>query len=325
MRIQFLDNVKILASLLVIFAHLYSTYSPQRLYIYAFHMPLFFIISGVLHKYDGTIQLRKYTKKLVLPIIVFFVFFSIFYIPFEFYMHRLSGLGVITNAWGGGNLLYVIILYMTNNIKGLILGNDCSNVVLWFLYALLWCKIILDVKKLLCRTTMREVIFWIIIFFGIIKRPSYFYIGQAFMAFPFYYLGYNSKKVIMRIENKKYSNFIIPIAILSVLITLFNGRVSMSGLSYGSHSILISIPLFYFNAILGCIALLLISARLPSINIDNSANSLITVLGIQMIFVIIYKHILGDNANILISLIFTCIIFFICHLLHKFIFSRILK
>lgn len=111
MRIQFLDNAKILASLLVIFAHLYSTYSPQRLYIYAFHMPLFFYISGVLHKYDGTIQLRKYTKKLVLPIIVFFVFFSIFYIPFEFYMHRLSGLGVITNAWGG--VIYCMSLYYT--------------------------------------------------------------------------------------------------------------------------------------------------------------------------------------------------------------------
>lgn len=345
MRITFLDNTKILACLLVIFAHLYSTYSPQRLYIYAFHMPLFFTISGVLHKYNGKIQLRKYLKKTFWPIIIYFIFFSILYIPLEYMISPDSVEKIETKVsdslrirwiWSkltelinfteveGGKLLCYIYLYIIQNIRNLIFGQDCSNVVLWFLYALLWCKIILDIKNLFFNSKLLSVVFWSMILLGLIKQPSYFYFGQGIMAFPFYYIGYKYKALTPKIESKKYSLYIIPIALLSVAITIFNGRVSMSGLNYGTHHLLISMPVFYLNALIGSAALLLLGASLPSINFDNSTNSLITVLGAQMIFVIIFKHIFGDNPNIIVAIISTFIIFYICHLLHKYVFSRIL-
>ena len=81
-RINFLDNAKILTVILVIFGHLYGTFSVERLYMYAFHMPLFFMISGMLHKHVGDgIQIKKYLNKILLPIIVFFAAFSVFFIP----------------------------------------------------------------------------------------------------------------------------------------------------------------------------------------------------------------------------------------------------
>lgn len=330
MRIQLLDNAKILGCLLVIFAHLYSTYSPQRLYIYAFHMPLFFTISGILHKYNGTIQVMKYSRKIILPIVIYFTSFSIFYIIFKSLTSyepcgRQVLHGYIFDAWGGGKLLNDIYLYIRMNFKNLILGYDCSNVVIWFLYALFWCKLILDVKEQFFKTKICSILFWIIIMICIIKRPTYFYIGQAIMAFPFYYIGYKCKAIIINIENKEYSVYIIPITILSILITIYNGRVSMSGCCFGGHNLLISIPLFYLNALLGSVALLLFCTCLPSINIDKSADSLITILGTQMIFVILFNHIFGNNANILVALLSTFFIFYICHLLHKYIFSRILR
>lgn len=339
MRIQYLDNVKILGCLLVIFSHLYSMYSPQRLFIYAFHMPLFFMVSGILHKYNGTLQIRKYTRKIILPIIIYFVVFSIYHICFEYltsthvhqtyYYDKPDGITkwsetLIFFGDGGGKLLCIIYLYIKHNFRNLILGYDCSNVVLWFLYALFWCKIILDVKQQFFKRKISKIIFWIIISICITKRPTYFYIGQAFMAFPFYYVGYKYKAILKDFENKKYSVYIIPITVLSILITVFNGRVSMSGCTFGNHSLPISIPLFYINAFLGSIALLLLGAYIPSINIDNSAKSLITILGIQMIFVISFTKIFGDNPNTLLAILSTLVIFYMCHLLHKYIFYKIL-
>lgn len=49
-RIVFLDTSRAMAMFLVVFAHLYASDSKECLYIYAFHMPFFFFVSGMLHK-----------------------------------------------------------------------------------------------------------------------------------------------------------------------------------------------------------------------------------------------------------------------------------
>jgi fucose 4-O-acetylase-like acetyltransferase len=49
-RLVYFDLARCMAFFLTVFAHLYSVNSGVRLYIYAFHMPLFFLLSGYLHK-----------------------------------------------------------------------------------------------------------------------------------------------------------------------------------------------------------------------------------------------------------------------------------
>ena len=48
-RTQWIDSAKGLGILLIFFGHVYSTVTPSALYvyIYAFHVPLFFFISGL--------------------------------------------------------------------------------------------------------------------------------------------------------------------------------------------------------------------------------------------------------------------------------------
>ncbi len=84
-RIPLLDYVRVLTAFLVIYGHLYP-YDPNnyvRVFIYQFHMALFFVVSGMLHKYNGTIQARKYIRTILIPVVfyasVFFVVTGILY------------------------------------------------------------------------------------------------------------------------------------------------------------------------------------------------------------------------------------------------------
>lgn len=320
-RINFLDNAKILTVILVIFGHLYGTFSVERLYIYAFHMPLFFMISGMLHKHAGDgIQIKKYFKKILLPIIVFFAAFSVFFIPMV-----LSGTLICDIYSDNGGAITFVKDYLIYNIKSFVLGTDCSNVVLWFLFALFYCKLFLDSYECLCNNRYKKIAFCFIITLVLIIRPSYLYVGQGVMAFPFYILGYKLKPYLSKLENKKFHYLIMPLFIISFIITNFNGRVSVSGLNYGSLKIFVSFPLFYINALIGSFAVIFLSSVLPKLNIDNIANSLISVLGLQMLFVLLYRSFLGEESNAFIACVSSVLIFIICHFLHKYVFSKILN
>ncbi|MBQ7203696.1 MAG: acyltransferase family protein [Eubacterium sp.] len=61
-RYDFIDSSKGIGILLVILGHLISLSSPLELSIYSFHMPFFFIVSGLFARVDG-ISFIDYVKK----------------------------------------------------------------------------------------------------------------------------------------------------------------------------------------------------------------------------------------------------------------------
>lgn len=79
-RIIYLDYAKVFCTFLVVFAHLYSVYSPERIFIYSFHMPFFFLLSGMFHKDLSLRESVAYNfKKLIVPTIFYLlVFYAIF-------------------------------------------------------------------------------------------------------------------------------------------------------------------------------------------------------------------------------------------------------
>lgn len=82
-RVYFLDTAKVHAAFLVVFAHLFSGESPERVYIYAFHMPFFFMVSGLFHKYTGQFQWVKYFKRTIGNVLIFnllYIIGGVFYI-----------------------------------------------------------------------------------------------------------------------------------------------------------------------------------------------------------------------------------------------------
>lgn len=81
-RIACLDYARVFAALLVIYGHVLPYGSSIRTFIYAFHMPFFFIVSGMLHKYRGSIDWKKYFRTLIVPAIFFNILLWIVTIPF---------------------------------------------------------------------------------------------------------------------------------------------------------------------------------------------------------------------------------------------------
>ncbi|MCR4966173.1 MAG: acyltransferase family protein [Bacteroidales bacterium] len=69
-RIYYLDTAKVIAVFLVVFAHLFSTYSLERIFIYSFHMPFFFLVSGLFHKWKGKVQWKKYLNMLFVNVLL---------------------------------------------------------------------------------------------------------------------------------------------------------------------------------------------------------------------------------------------------------------
>lgn len=121
-RVSWIDICRGVAILLVLYGHLFNT-DNQRYLIYAFHMPLFFFISGLVFKppsQKSIIEIsKKYSKQLLIP----YVIFALLTYLFAFVSHT------------AGDISFTGILYQ---LFGIVYGNGNDgmlgyNVVLWFL------------------------------------------------------------------------------------------------------------------------------------------------------------------------------------------------
>ena len=110
--------------LLVILGHIWESDKPLPVLIYSFHIPLFFIISGILLNYTRTADrgigliIRARFRGLIIP----YIFFEILF----------AGLYGIMNRFDFGG----------QNIWGALLLNPL-NVPLWFLPTLFICELLL--------------------------------------------------------------------------------------------------------------------------------------------------------------------------------------
>lgn len=89
-RYEYLDISKGIGILLVVWAHILLVGTSHRV-IYAFHMPLFFLISGMLFRRDKYpdlwIFLKKRAKRLLVPFAIYSVVTWIFWASFRFLRH----------------------------------------------------------------------------------------------------------------------------------------------------------------------------------------------------------------------------------------------
>ncbi len=129
-RLIYFDMAKGFGMLLVLLGHLQGdaifSYSPYILplctWIFSFHMPLFFLISGMLMNYkkDPSKDLKTLFKKRFHAIMIPYFWFSLFYISVVFYALFFGG--TISAETLYVNLWYIFSMYGMN--------------VLWFLPAL---------------------------------------------------------------------------------------------------------------------------------------------------------------------------------------------
>jgi len=220
-RYEWIDTAKGLGILLVVYGHCQPPESINK-FVYAFHMPLFFFISGFLFKKDktgfGNFIIKK-AKRLLLPYFVF----SLISIPVEYARFRIGEVDSFS-------VISVISDFF--NLHGAVVYNT----PLWFLTCLFMSLLIF---YFLVRLKFWVQISWIILSLAIgyflatrhIVLP--FSIDNATIAVSFIFLGYHSRRILLGIQAKKriyHFGFTLMAGILTWVISSLHGKVGMGNM-----------------------------------------------------------------------------------------------
>lgn len=250
-RIDYIDTAKGIAITLMVIGHSYSEDNFLVHWLYSFHMPFFFIISGYLYaaKYSKVSQIsfdiNKKVQTLILP---YFVWGTI-------YQFFLGGLVIL-----GGEDIIETLAYRIQLVLGFMSGAT------WFLPAMFiatGCFFVTKKRKLL---NIGLAVACLLIGVKMPKASSLVelflraFIGYAFICIGFY--GYNMMK-------KKVNNlFFIGIAILSILSTHMNVIVDMAYRTFGNP------VLYIINSVLGSWIILQLCMRLEGKKDSNIITTL---------------------------------------------------
>lgn len=308
-RLPYLDYARVFVVYLVIFGHLLpeDNHIPRD-YIYSFHMPFFFLVSGMLHKLTGRVEWRKYLRTLGVPLLFFNVLFFFVVNPLFYRYGVYSEPKVISY----GDLL---VLGLSKLWDALFFDGNIPSGVTWFLVALLWCKFMMDLlqRNKLVWGGIFAVLYLVIIGFHI----PIFYIRNGLMAFPFYYLGCTYKVQIGNFVHKRSSLiWMFLFLVFWLVMTHLNGNPSMRYVSYGRLPHGLCFPAFYAIAISGSMFFLTLSTLFKQSKIVLFlANSLITVVGIQAVFCDPYRE-WCEPLRYDRMIPFAFVIFFLCAGIH---------
>lgn len=254
-KINYLDVAKMIATLLVISGHILRMYTEEGLfvpldgnsafsvvchYIYRFHMPLFFMLSGGVfyiskrmnNKYNCQISfIENKAKRLLVP----YLFLSILLLMVMLYIGKVNG-----NIW---------CYYFDNYL----LAQGCRH--LWFLITLFIISILFNrFDKYLFSNKLFALLFFIHIYSD--KFTYNFQIASVLRYFLYFYFGYHVQKhykTIFSWSSNKFATFLILMLSVSSYISL----------SY-IHIFVLQKIMEMFCAILGALFILALSEILVS-------------------------------------------------------------
>lgn len=283
-RIEWIDIAKGIGILFVIAGHTFCLgYSYP---LYAFHMPLFFFLSGLLFKdkKEGFADfLKSKTNSLIRPwlIILFISFLVCLAIPqwrSDITLNAvLSDLYTSnTNVFQNSSLWYLVcfyfvllIFFFVNKIK------RCTTTLYAFLFiaiALLWIKELLDVSNLPYH-----------------RLP--FKIDSALIALCFFILAYWKKDKYIKLIITNYRLLLLLFfVVLSATLSVLNGSANINSLIFGRIKLL-----YYPIALMGITSVILVSrqislshySKLKKILVFYGKNSLL-IFGFQSLLIRLY-------------------------------------
>lgn len=293
-RIQWVDVTKCIGIYLVILGHSGLSGSPHD-YVYAFHMPLFFFMSGFLFKFGKYPDLKTFLKVKWQQIIIPYIFFSIITYIFWVFIGRKFGADSSIN------------IHPLLPLLGTLYGNGIGYyfihaAALWFLP----CLFSVELMFYLCYKRSKTfysslVITGILLGIGItgllLKHPRLpWSIDVAFFAVIFYWFGYLFQKKYERLQDNLRSLLFATILIVIVFFTIpLNGRVDMSSNVYNN------IALYIFNATACILAIVAITKFLDNANLPLTSylgQNTIIILAFHSIILSLLKGILFYGLNI---------------------------
>ena len=279
--------------------------------IYSFHMPIFFFISGLFFKRSNFQQLiKKSSYRLLLP----------------YFLINLICLGIwVTSEYFNDTWSFERIV---SRIGAILLGLGYERFGLcpvcaptWFLWALFWCRCMMNLYSKYCRHKVLKVtVTGLVIVMVIIMRKTNiiipYAISSALMALPIMIFAFEFKNHILY-ERTKINNVVtiiisILIAAVSYIINNKTGRCDIDAIWYGK-----SLLLFYIDAIASCLFLLIIFKDITYENklILNISNGTIAIVGFHLIiaYYVCKISLFSNCPMILAAAITSLIVLFLCY------------
>lgn len=271
-RVKYYDAAKGVLIILVIIGHVIDldTCYWLRSWIYSFHMPAFFIISGMIYEPNQLSQrtykefINKKAKRLLIPYVLF----------------ETAGAFLIMLCKGTEYLNINGYLYNMVTI-------NCNLVVDWFLPTLFFSEILfLFVIKQ--NPKMRFVLFTLIFVLGL-AMPEYFHnhyitcIARCFIGCGFMLIGSCCRNILKKVS----VIWIVSAFGLSLIIAYFNGFVSLVGCIYNN-------PVLYVaGGVLGTVSMLGVSRFIDSKMICEIGKNSLIIMGTHLMILQMVQYALG--------------------------------
>lgn len=269
-RYDYVDLLKGIGILLVVWGH---SVAPRSVYLYSFHMPLFFFLSGYLHKDKPFKQfvVRKFNT-LYVPYVVFTIGSWLFYLVRLLLHHQQERLA--DHFWK-----------LTSVITGTV--DNGGNNPIWFLTCLLVVSILFLILRQLFRSPAGLGLAVVIssgIGYGLslANIRLYFNTNIAFSGLVFYYWGFIARQhaLLEKLNHWPrwtWAGLALVAEIFHIFTAFLNPRISdiewvnMAGNTMGNYF------LFYLSAGLGIFAFLSLGYFIQEISFLNylGKNSLI--------------------------------------------------
>lgn len=293
-RIAWIDQLRSIAFLFVIIGHVALPKEMQSL-IYSFHMPLFFLISGLTINREKLISIPlkdyilKQFKGLVIPYFwMSYLCYPLWYVTFKMIDNvNTSVFDVFKGIFIGNNLIvsstsnalwFLLVLFIAN-----ILYVCLLKITKGYNFALLGLVLICAVFGYLDKG-FAQVWHFNVAFTAIVM----IFIGNEFM------MWYKKSNFFKRKHDVKYTALIIGLIMLFFLIGIIshiiNGRISMTANKFGK-----SFLLFYITALAFSAVITLIVMHLPKISLITciGRNTLLYV-GIHIPIIRLLEHAFND-------------------------------
>ncbi len=256
-RRQDVDLFRGIGIICMILGHIIVNDNVFNHIIHAFHMPMFFIVSGMFWKPSDSyiVYIKKKAKSLLLPYLTFGL---IHYVVYFIYYYHDPAMPKLTP----------LIRLIGNNTEGLPIAG-----ALWFLTALFFCEVLYTCIEKAKSRVGRGIIITVLAAIGVlipylfnIRLPMA--IDISFVCLPLFAFGHFYKCMD---EFNKFWNLGLTIAIwgIGIIISIMNGTVNVRASHYSI------VPLFYIAALFISIGLLKLSATVCDMAWPNIIRSII--------------------------------------------------
>ncbi|MDD6615547.1 MAG: acyltransferase family protein [Lachnospiraceae bacterium] len=275
-RLPYLDAAKGAGILLVVLGHIWEAESPATVLIYSFHVPLFFLISGILMAHT---QIEKRSWKEILPaktrgLVVPYLFFESAFV-FIF--------GIRNHFDFGSEHVY----------DGLLLQP--LNVPLWFLGIMFAAELFLI---FLLKTVKNR---WVIAAVSLILYVIPLAAGNPgkcggmgvllrwCSSVGFLVLGYYISGFVKKTDVPFY--ILVPAALADVVLALVNGKTGIYKLTFHNP------VLFTICGVLGSCLVIFLLKKIRMRSMEFLGRHTLTILGLHIIVLRVLQEILGLHTD----------------------------